>query len=55
MRKVYGMSHKEIAARLEIATSTVEKHLLKGVGKSSKTRHQRFPSLASAACLALDH
>ena len=31
MRKVYGMSHKEIAARLEIATSTVEKHLLKGV------------------------
>ena len=31
MRKVYGMPHKEIAERLGIATSTVEKHLLKGV------------------------
>jgi len=31
LRKVYGMSHKEIAARLQIAISTVEKHLLKGV------------------------
>ena len=31
MRKVYGMSHKEISERLDIATSTVEKHLLKGV------------------------
>ena len=31
LRKVYGMSHKEIAAHLGIATSTVEKHLLKGV------------------------
>lgn len=31
MRKVYGMPHKEIAARLGIAVSTVEKHLIKGV------------------------
>jgi RNA polymerase sigma factor (sigma-70 family) len=31
MRKVYGMSHKEIAERLGIARSTVEKHLIKGV------------------------
>ena len=31
MRKVYGLSHKEIAQRLEIAVSTVEKHLAKGV------------------------
>jgi len=31
MRKVYGMSHKEIAARLGIAQSTVEKHLMNGV------------------------
>jgi len=31
MRKVYGMPHKEIAQRLGIALSTVEKHLLKGV------------------------
>ena len=31
MRKVYGMPHKEIAARLGIAQSTVEKHLMNGV------------------------
>jgi RNA polymerase sigma factor (sigma-70 family) len=31
MRKVYGMRHKEIAERLDIAVSTVEKHLMKGV------------------------
>ena len=31
MRKVYGMSHKEIAGQLGIAVSTVEKHLIKGV------------------------
>ena len=31
MRKVYGMPHKEIAGRLGIAVSTVEKHLMKGV------------------------
>ncbi len=31
MRKVYGMPHKEIAERLDIAVSTAEKHLMKGV------------------------
>lgn len=31
MRKVYGMSHKEISASLGIARSTVEKHLTKGI------------------------
>lgn len=31
MRKVYDMPHKEIAQRLGIAVSTVEKHLMKGV------------------------
>jgi len=31
MRKVHGMSHKEIAKRLGISVSTVEKHLIKGV------------------------
>ena len=31
MRKVYGMPYKEIAGRLGIAVSTVEKHLMKGV------------------------
>lgn len=31
MRKVYGMTYKEIAEGLGIAQSTVEKHLIKGV------------------------
>lgn len=31
MRKVYGMSHREIAERMGIAVKTVEKHLYKGV------------------------
>lgn len=31
MRKMYGMSHKEIAQHLGISRSTVEKHLIKGV------------------------
>lgn len=31
MRKVYGMPHKEIAQRMGIAVSTVEKHLMRGV------------------------
>ncbi len=31
MRKVYGLSYKEIAARLDISVSTVEKHLVKGL------------------------
>ena len=31
MRKVYGMSYKQIAERLNISNSTVEKHLAKGV------------------------
>lgn len=36
MRKVNGMSHKEIAESLDIAVSTVEKHLMKGVGICSR-------------------
>lgn len=31
LRKVHGMSHREIAGHLGIAVSTVEKHLIKGV------------------------
>lgn len=33
MRKVYGYSHKEIASRLGISTSTVEKHLATGFAR----------------------
>ncbi len=31
LRKVYGFSHKEIAKRLGIAVSTVEKHIVRGM------------------------
>ena len=31
LRKVYGLTHREIGNRLGIAVSTVEKHLVKGV------------------------
>lgn len=31
LRKVYGLSQKEIAAQLEISESTVEKHVVKGL------------------------
>ena len=31
LRRVYGMSQKEIAANMQIAESTVEKHIAKGV------------------------
>jgi RNA polymerase sigma-70 factor (ECF subfamily) len=31
LKKIYGMSHEEIAARLGIAPSTIEKHIAKGL------------------------
>lgn len=33
LRKVHGLSHKEISQRLQLSVSAVEKHLLKGVLK----------------------
>lgn len=33
LKKVYGYSHKEIAARLEISENTVHQHLAKGVAR----------------------
>lgn len=35
MRKVYGLSHKEISGRLGISTSTVEKHVANGLQRCS--------------------
>ena len=35
MRKVYGLSHQEIAQELNISVSTVEKHLATGLTKCS--------------------
>lgn len=31
MRKVHGMSHKEIAQHMGITTTTVERHITKGI------------------------
>ena len=47
MRKVYGMSHKEIAARLGIAVSTVEKHLIKGVEQCDRYVRERLDGTIS--------
>jgi RNA polymerase sigma-70 factor (ECF subfamily) len=41
LRKVHGLSHKEIAAHLGIAVSTVEKHLIKGVEICDRYVQQR--------------
>lgn len=42
MKKVYGMPHKEIAKRLNLSVSTVEKHLAKGVRDCSATMTLRY-------------
>jgi RNA polymerase sigma factor (sigma-70 family) len=44
LRKVHGMSHKEIAAHLGIAVSTVEKHLIKGVEQCDRFIRERSTS-----------
>lgn len=55
MRKVYGYSHQEVAERLGIAVSTVEKHLVKGFGRcvEAMRRHEEedeaFDPMAVAA------
>jgi RNA polymerase sigma factor (sigma-70 family) len=36
LRKIHGLSHKEIAERMELSVSSVEKHLLKGVIRCRK-------------------
>ena len=41
LRKVYGFSHKEIAERLGISVSTVEKHMAKGLQRSSAFMRER--------------
>ena len=42
MRKVYGMTHKDIAGQLGIAVSTVEKHLMKGVEQCDRYVRERM-------------
>ena len=41
LRKVYDLSHKEIAKRLDISVSTIEKHLANGISKCSDFMHSR--------------
>jgi len=41
MRKVYGMSHQEIAEHLGIAVSTVENHLTKGLAHCDRYIRER--------------
>ena len=42
MKKVYGMQNKEIASRLELSVSTVEKHLTKGIRQLNTAVSQRY-------------
>ena len=44
LRKAYGFSHKEIAKKLSISVSTVEKHLIKG-----SQRYEQYVQTKSAA------
>lgn len=41
LRKVYGLSHKEVAEQLDISVSTVEKHLALGIIKCSQYMRAR--------------
>lgn len=49
LRKVQGFSHKEIAAHLGIAVSTVEKHLMKAIEQCDRYVRERTESHASEA------
>lgn len=41
LRKVYGLSQQEVAERLNISVSTVEKHVAKGMLRCSTYMHNR--------------
>jgi DNA-directed RNA polymerase specialized sigma24 family protein len=42
MKKVYAMQNKEIARRLDLSVSTVEKHLTKGIRRLNSTITSRY-------------
>ena len=46
LRKVYNFSHSDIAARLGISVSTVEKHLVKGLRLCSEALARGTPAAA---------
>jgi len=47
MKKVYGMSHKEIATHMGIQISTVEKHLTKGVRQCHIIMNERYEQVVN--------
>lgn len=52
LKKVYGMTHKEIAEYLGISVSTIEKHIIKGMRQCAdvvETRYGRSPSSRETA------
>lgn len=54
LRKVHGLSHKEIATHLGIAVSTVEKHLIKGVELCDRYIEHRTGQHRTGAVLSDD-
>lgn len=42
LKKVYGLTHKEIASRLNISVSTVEKHVAAGLKRCSEHMEKRL-------------
>ena len=55
MRKVYGMSYKEISTRLAISISTVEKHLAKGVMQCERFVRERSREDSDEALNSIDN
>ncbi len=53
LRKVYGLSHAQIAVRLGLSVSTVEKHITKGLRLCSE-RLARMPATAPRGGVASD-
>jgi RNA polymerase sigma-70 factor (ECF subfamily) len=49
LRKVHGLSHKEIAGHLGIAVSTVEKHLIKAAERCERYLRERTDARPSRA------
>lgn len=47
LKKVYGLSHKEIASRLNISVSTVEKHVAAGLKRCSDHMEKRLNAPAA--------